>query len=614
MPAPLVSILTTSYNRAGFLGSTIESVLAQTYADFEYIIVDDCSPDDSLSVAQKYESDPRLKVISNPVNLGDYGNRNKAISLARGKYIKFVDCDDILYPHCLRSMVEVAEAFPDAGVVFAYRERPPWRYPIQLSPEQVYRMHFTEGGVLHQGAMSSLLRREAILSVGGFPEIYTGDVACWLKLARTFSVVLVAEGLFWWRQHAGQLSESLRTVSPKWAANQAEGARLHWEALNHPGCPLPEAERAVYRSRIERDYLWMILRNALRGRVQVVAELMRGFPFQLTAGFASCLRAGTVSTSATMATPIVLPVARALRAETIPCILVGETPPRVSVLLPVADVENCVAATIDSILAQEFDNWELIVIDDASSDGTAQVLQLYAGHPRIRLCRNPSRLGKWTNHNQCASLARGRYLKFVHAGDALEKRALKVFVWYATRFPDAGIIVSETSERYLMPLVLSPEDCYFAESGGGVSVMKSPTRVLYPRDSWDRHAGMDANCAAAPAKLHLDIVRSHPAVFIQGGLVSHARESKSWSLAAGRDELRQALSAANCPLSLPDRMMAIKRLDVENRRDQLARCIGNRSIAKRIIKALLPRLPQSRFVARLNTANPKFDATLYPYG
>lgn len=92
MNPPLVSILMTAYNREKYIAEAIESVLASTYTNFELIIVDDCSADRTLEIAKSYEEkDKRIKIYINEKNLGDYPNRNKAASLAKGVYLKYLE-------------------------------------------------------------------------------------------------------------------------------------------------------------------------------------------------------------------------------------------------------------------------------------------------------------------------------------------------------------------------------------------------------------------------------------------------------------------------------------------------------------------------------------------
>src|SRR6266850_7175849 len=116
MAAPLVSVLITAFNRERYLPASIESVLAQSCGDFELIVTDDRSSDATLAVAHEYaRRDPRIRVHANARNLGDYPNRNHAASLALGRFLKFHDSDDVMYPHCLEVMAACLSAEPLAG-------------------------------------------------------------------------------------------------------------------------------------------------------------------------------------------------------------------------------------------------------------------------------------------------------------------------------------------------------------------------------------------------------------------------------------------------------------------------------------------------------------------
>ena len=96
MSTPLISIITPNYNCSRFIAETIESVLAQTYTNWEMIIVDDCSTDNSYEIALNYsKKDSRIKVYKNENNSGAAFSRNKAIEIAKGEYIAFLDSDDL---------------------------------------------------------------------------------------------------------------------------------------------------------------------------------------------------------------------------------------------------------------------------------------------------------------------------------------------------------------------------------------------------------------------------------------------------------------------------------------------------------------------------------------
>ena len=120
---PLVSVCVPTYKGAGCIAATIESVLAQSYANFELLIVDDRSPDDTLAVVAKY-SDPRIRCLVNDKNLGAEGNWNRCLELARGEYYKLLPHDDVLAPDCLREQVAVmqADGADKIAVVFGWRQ------------------------------------------------------------------------------------------------------------------------------------------------------------------------------------------------------------------------------------------------------------------------------------------------------------------------------------------------------------------------------------------------------------------------------------------------------------------------------------------------------------
>jgi glycosyltransferase involved in cell wall biosynthesis len=120
----LVSILTPVYNGADFLAECIESVLAQTFTDFEYVIVNNCSTDRSLEIALSYAAkDDRIRVHTNDRFVGVIDNHNIAFTLMapEAKYCKVVSADDLLFPDCIARLVELAEANPSVGIVGSYQ-------------------------------------------------------------------------------------------------------------------------------------------------------------------------------------------------------------------------------------------------------------------------------------------------------------------------------------------------------------------------------------------------------------------------------------------------------------------------------------------------------------
>jgi glycosyltransferase involved in cell wall biosynthesis len=169
---PLVSVLTPVYNGADHLAECVESVRAQTYPHWDYTIVDNCSSDDSLAIAQKFAAmDSRIRVVRNDRFLGIVENHNHTARMIspESKYCKFVFADDWLYPNCIEEMARIAEQNPSVGLVGAYTmdgravrwHGPP--YPsYRLPGKEVCRSQLL-GGPYVFGTMTSLLIRSDLV-------------------------------------------------------------------------------------------------------------------------------------------------------------------------------------------------------------------------------------------------------------------------------------------------------------------------------------------------------------------------------------------------------------------------------------------------------------------
>jgi len=172
MDEPLVSVLTPVYNGEEFLRQCIESVLKQNYENWEYIIVNNCSTDRSLEIAQKYAGkEPRIKIHNNKTHIGHLENGNLAFQKisSDSMYCKMVHADDWLFPDCISEMVKVAEQHPSVGIVSSYRldeklvNLDGLPYPSMCTPGEEIAKKYLAIGTSYFGSPSSLLIRTGLI-------------------------------------------------------------------------------------------------------------------------------------------------------------------------------------------------------------------------------------------------------------------------------------------------------------------------------------------------------------------------------------------------------------------------------------------------------------------
>jgi glycosyltransferase involved in cell wall biosynthesis len=217
---PLVSFVVPCYKLAHLLPECINSILAQTYRNFEILIMDNCSPDNTPEVAASF-NDPRVKHIRNEVNLGHVRNFNKGITMARGKYVWLVSADDWLRsPDVLRRYVDVMERNPGVGYVFCRGVEVQGSREVGLAQwtncggkdriwkgRRFLKRLIREDCVLLSAAM---VRKECYDKVGLFSlEMpHANDWYMWCVLALKYQVAYLAEPMVFVRIH----EESLTTA------------------------------------------------------------------------------------------------------------------------------------------------------------------------------------------------------------------------------------------------------------------------------------------------------------------------------------------------------------------------------------------------------------------
>ena len=270
---PKISILTTVYNRDKYLAACIDSVLASSFQDWELIIVDDVSSDGSVAIARAYEQkDARIKVYVNEKNLGDYPNRNKAASYAKGKYLKYLDADDIIYPHGLEIMVHTMEQFPEGGLGISQKVLEDVKsFPFLMQPKETFTREFLMRGVLGLGPTGTIIRRDVFEKLGGFTGTrYIGDTELWYKIALAYPVVKMEDDLIFWRQHDDQ--EITKGQDSFFYLENAFKLKLN--TLQKKELPLEALERQMALKKLTHLFSRNIARLILKGHI-VLANTIR---------------------------------------------------------------------------------------------------------------------------------------------------------------------------------------------------------------------------------------------------------------------------------------------------------------------------------------------------
>ncbi|MDG6249253.1 glycosyltransferase [Methanocalculus sp.] len=214
MSPPAITVLMTVYNEERFLRQAIDSILAQTYSDFELLVVDDASTDSSPTILASY-TDPRVRVVTNEENMGCPRSSNRGLALARGQYIARMDADDIAYPHRLAVQHAFLERHPGIDLVGSSNELideegkviGAWRG--RFGPETVYYLLNFRNCLTHSTVM---FRKEFAESIGGYNERvkWALDYDFYHRASKAGKLYRMDEVLVQWRSMPAKSQEKSR--------------------------------------------------------------------------------------------------------------------------------------------------------------------------------------------------------------------------------------------------------------------------------------------------------------------------------------------------------------------------------------------------------------------
>jgi glycosyltransferase involved in cell wall biosynthesis len=290
IPNPKVSVVVPNYNYARFLRRRIESVLNQSFQDFEIILLDDCSTDESKTIICEYAHDPRVRIEFNEKNSGTaFKQWNKGVALAQGEFVWIAEADDFADERLLERLVPVLETSPD--VVLAYCRS--WRVSADDRPDgfldcigpdpQRWESDHSANGLdecrglfmtcdLVPNASAVVFRKAIYDGVGGADETLsmTGDWKVWFAMVLRGRMAYISDPLNYYRFHdksvcgrdtlrAVEAEETLRVV--RWMQDQVTFTETLRAKINKT----LEGRwiGPVLNPRLPRDRRWTILRSAL---------------------------------------------------------------------------------------------------------------------------------------------------------------------------------------------------------------------------------------------------------------------------------------------------------------------------------------------------------------
>ena len=203
------------YNGERYLAEAVESILAQTYRDFEFIVIDDGSKDGSRSILESFAArDPRMKVVSRP-NTGIIGALNEGLGLARGELVARMDADDIALPERLAKQVAYMDDHPDC-VMAGSRVQviDPDGSPLTILSDALTHDQIVDGFLAARGQLvhhpAVIYRKDVVLRIGAYRDIFdeSEDLDLFLRLAEVGRIVNMEEPLLKYREHLAKASRA----------------------------------------------------------------------------------------------------------------------------------------------------------------------------------------------------------------------------------------------------------------------------------------------------------------------------------------------------------------------------------------------------------------------
>ena len=399
----MVSVITAFYNEERFLSETIESVIKQKYTNWELILVDDGSSDESTAIAKRYADKSKGKIIytehEGHANKGVCASRNHAIRLAKGSLLAFLDADDVWLPIKLQTQVDIMIRNPQVSMTceaslswYSWEDKYHKDIKIYVGNEQdkvfdppvLLELLYPLSNSTAPCPSAIMMRRETAVKHGGFEENFTGiyqlyeDQVFLLKIYLNEPVFISSQCNNKYRQRRG-------------SCVQAVNSGGHYDAVR----------------RFFLDWLKNYISAQNLKNEKAITLINKAFDK-----------------------------------------LSHKTRPLVSVITPFRNEERFIRETIESVINQTYDTWEFLLIDDGSTDTSPAIVKEYAE-------RYPNKIkylhhGNYVNRGVCVTRnlgiekANGDYIAFLDGDDYWLPKKLEMQVDLIKEFPQADMFCEAT--------------------------------------------------------------------------------------------------------------------------------------------------------------------------
>ena len=357
--APLISVVMSVYNGEKYLRSSIDSILDQTYKNFEFIIINDGSTDSTKEIILSYD-DPRICLIDNEENMGLTKSLNKGLKIARGEYIARMDADDVSMPGRFESQIDFLNHHQDYAVVGTFlkviNEDSKVVFTIEKPTQHAdIREFLNKDNCIGHG--SAMIRKTCLQNVGFYDESIekSQDYELWLRISQNYRLANIPQYLYMWRNHKENISEKHRNEQKHFVEmvkTRAEGKT--------------ENRRVDYYSEPEFSILMANYNNA-----------------------------------------------------------------------------EYIAEAIQSVLEQTFQDWELVIVDDCSTDDSIKVIEPYLKDERIRLLQNKVNKGYIGTLKRLVYESRAELLGILDSDDAITNDAIELMYDAYQKNLGCGFIYSQ---------------------------------------------------------------------------------------------------------------------------------------------------------------------------